>query len=160
MISMNSKSCASWPYLPSFLFCSVFEQETILYSRVLAVLNSYYRMWACNLTERKNLQNSDCRLRFLCENFRLCSRYNNVNYGARYVYKPLFGSSVAIYPPREMVGHSTIWQVAWPCQIIPPLPGLVLNPLEETLLQPVLKTFITVLIIMKGWKINLQELRF
>ena len=42
----------------------------------------------------------------------------------------------------------------------PPLPGLVLNPLEETLLQPVLKTFITVLIIMKGWKINLQELRF
>ena len=42
----------------------------------------------------------------------------------------------------------------------PPLPGLVLNPLEETLLQPVLKTFITVFIIMKGWKINLQELRF
>ena len=122
MISMNSKSCASWPYLPSFLFCSVFEQETILYSRVLAVLNSYYHMWACNLTERKNLQNSDCRLRFLCENFRLCSRYNNVNYGARYVYKPLFGSSVVIYPPREMVGHSTIWQVAWPCQILPPPP--------------------------------------
>ena len=27
MISMNSKSCASWPYLPSFLFCSVFEQR-------------------------------------------------------------------------------------------------------------------------------------
>ena len=42
----------------------------------------------------------------------------------------------------------------------PPLPVLVLNPLEETFLQPVLKTFITVFIIMKGWKINLQELRF
>ena len=43
------------------------------------------------------LENSDCLLRFLCEDFRLCSRYNKINYGTRHVYKPLFGSSVAIY---------------------------------------------------------------
>ena len=94
---------------------------------------------------------------FLCEDFRLCSLYNNVNYGAWYVYKPLFGSSVAIYPFREMVQFGR-WRDL--VQSSPPLPGLVLNPLEETLLQPALKTFITVFIIMKGWKINLQELRF
>ena len=35
-----------------------------------------------------------------------------------------------------------------------------LNSLKETLLQPVLKSFITAFIIMKGWKINNQELRF
>ena len=33
---------------------------------------------------------------FPFEEFRLCSRYRNVNYGAWHVYKPLFGSSVAI----------------------------------------------------------------
>ena len=32
----------------------------------------------------------------LFEEFRLCSRYNDVNYGAWHVYKPLLGSSVAI----------------------------------------------------------------
>ena len=32
---------------------------------------------------------------FSFEDFRICSRFNNVNYGAWYVYKPLFGSSVA-----------------------------------------------------------------
>ena len=35
-----------------------------------------------------------------------------------------------------------------------PLPGLVLNPLEETLLQPLLKTFIKVFIMIERWKIN------
>ena len=29
------------------------------------------------------------------EDFRLCSRYNKVNYGTWHVYKSLFGSSVA-----------------------------------------------------------------
>ena len=33
-------------------------------------------------------------------------------------------------------------------------PDWSLNPLEETLLQPVLKSFITVFIIMEGWGIN------
>ena len=28
---------------------------------------------------------------FLFEDFRLCSRFNNVNYGTRHVYKPWFG---------------------------------------------------------------------
>ena len=32
---------------------------------------------------------------FFLLDFRICSRFNNVNYGAWYVYKPLFGSSVA-----------------------------------------------------------------
>ena len=32
---------------------------------------------------------------FSFEDFRICSPFNNVNYGAWYVYKPLFGSSVA-----------------------------------------------------------------
>ena len=32
---------------------------------------------------------------FSFEDFRTCSRFNNVNYSARYVYKPLFDSSVA-----------------------------------------------------------------
>ena len=71
----------------------------------------------------ENLQNLDCP-------FRSCSLYNNVNYGAWYDYKPLFGSSLAICrlacseispqstkksyrEVREMVGHSTIWQIAW-----------------------------------------------
>ena len=42
-------------------------------------------------------ENSDCSLfRFLFEDFRLCSRYNNVNYGAWHVFKPFFDSSVTI----------------------------------------------------------------
>ena len=44
----------------------------------------------------KTLKNSDCPFRFLFEDFRLCSRDNNVNYGALHVYKPLFRCSVAI----------------------------------------------------------------
>ena len=32
---------------------------------------------------------------FLFEDFRLCSCFNNVNYGAWHVYKSLFGSAVA-----------------------------------------------------------------
>ena len=68
--------------------------------------------------------------------FCLCLRCNNVNNGAWHVYKPLFGSSVATCrlvcseislsinenkqerSPR-MVGHGTIWQIAW--QLCPTL---------------------------------------
>ena len=32
---------------------------------------------------------------FTFEDFRICSHFNNINQGAWYVYKPLFGSSVA-----------------------------------------------------------------
>ena len=38
---------------------------------------------------------SECQFCFSFVGFRICSRFNNVNYGAWYVYKPLFGSSVA-----------------------------------------------------------------
>ena len=44
--------------------------------------------------------------------------------------------------------------------ILPHLPDWSLNLLEETLLRPRLKSFITVPMKMKGWKINLRELRF
>ena len=49
-----------------------------------------------------------------------------------------------------------------PSQFFPtsPPPDWSLNPLKETFLQPVLKSFITVFTIIKGWKINQQELRF
>ena len=39
--------------------------------------------------------NSECLFCFSFEDFRICSRFNNVNHGACYVYKRLFGSSVA-----------------------------------------------------------------
>ena len=45
----------------------------------------------------ENLQNSDSPFRFFFEDFRLCSPYNNVNYGAWQVYEILFRSSVAIF---------------------------------------------------------------
>ena len=48
-----------------------------------------------NLNESVILQNSHSPFRFVFRDFRLRSRYN-VNYGARYVYKHLYGSSVAI----------------------------------------------------------------
>ena len=84
-----------WLYFLSFLFCSVLflNSNFIYYTSVSCVW--FLLLFACNLTERENLQNSDCPFRFLFEDFRLCSRYNNVNYGAWHVYKPLFGCSVA-----------------------------------------------------------------
>ena len=97
MISMNFNSCASFAlfFIIPFIFCFVFEHETLYTIRVLAVFDFYNRPKACNLTGRENLQNLDCTFCFLFEDFRLCSRYNKVNYGAWHVYKPLFGSSVA-----------------------------------------------------------------
>ena len=61
------------------------------------MLDFYYLSQAYNLTECVNLQNSDCPFRSLFEGFRLCSRSNNVNYGAWHAYRPMFGSSVATY---------------------------------------------------------------
>ena len=84
------------------------------------------------LTERENLENSDSPFRFVFGDFRLCSCYNFVKYGAWHVYKLLFGSSVATWRPAcskslllinkkkkswreiwELVGHCTNWQMAW-----------------------------------------------
>ena len=87
----------------------------------------------------------------------------------------MFGSSVAIYrlacsemslSTEDKKARKKTWKwsdivqfgrwrdhvKSFPLSSSPP--GLVLNLLEETLLQPVLKTFITVFIIIKGWKIN------
>ena len=55
----------------------------------------YRRTYGYNLAEHENLQNPNCPFHFFYEDFRLCLRNNNVNYGAWHVYKPLFGSSVA-----------------------------------------------------------------
>ena len=38
--------------------------------------------------------------------------------------------------------------------ILPPLPDWSLNPLQETLRQPVLESFIIAFIVVRGWKIN------
>ena len=80
-----------WLYFLSFLFCSVLllNSNFIYYTSVSCV--RFLLLFACNLTERENLQNSDCPFRFLFEDFRLYTRYNH----AWHVYKPLFSSSVA-----------------------------------------------------------------
>ena len=85
-----------WLYFLSFLFCSVLllNSNFIYYTSVSCVW--FLLLFACNLTERENLQNSDCPFRFLFEDFRLCSRSYNINHGPRHVDKPLFGSSLAI----------------------------------------------------------------
>ena len=93
MIKMNFNSYASLAilFIIPVLLCFVFDHETMYTTRVLACL--------IFLTVHKieeSLKNSDCPFRFLFQDFRLCSRYNNVNYGAWQVYKPLFGSTVAI----------------------------------------------------------------
>ena len=73
IISMNVNSYASlviFFVIPVFfLFCFAFDHETLHTIRVLAVFDFHYRT-------------SICLFRFLLEDFRLCSRYNNVNYGA------------------------------------------------------------------------------
>ena len=92
----NSYASLAILFIILVLFCFVFEHETIYTALVLAVFDFYYRTYACNLTECENLQNSDCPFPLLFEDFRLCSRYNNVNYGAWHVYKTLFGSFNAI----------------------------------------------------------------
>ena len=70
----------------------------------------------------------DCSLRFLFEDFLICARDNNVNYGAWHVYEPLFCSTVpagSLVPKfyfqltkkcqrevLEKVEHNTISQMA------------------------------------------------
>ena len=67
---------------------------TMIFPRVFYHISQVHS-YSCNLTERENGQNSNSPIRYLCEDFRLCSRYNNVNYGIQRVYKSLFDSSVA-----------------------------------------------------------------
>ena len=92
----NSYASLAILFIIIVLFCFFFEHETIHTALVLAVFDFYYRTYACNLTECENPQNSDCPFPLLFEDFRLCSSYNNVNYGTWHVYKTLFGSSNAI----------------------------------------------------------------
>ena len=127
----NSYASLAILFIILVLFCFVFEHETINTALVLAVFDFYYRTYACNLTECENLQNSDCPFPLLFEDFRLCSRYNNVNYGTWHVYKPLFGSSNAICRldcseislskkkknMEKSPGYGTIRQMAWQLEL-------------------------------------------
>ena len=97
MISMKLTVMLVWLHFSLYVFCSV-----LLLNTKICVL---YDCWLCSIftTEHKltiklrvkTFLESDCPFRFLLEDFRLCSRYNNFNYGAWHVFKPLFGSSVA-----------------------------------------------------------------
>ena len=88
MINMNFNSYASLVILfiiPVLLYF-VFDHET-MYTYTWFFL-PYVRL-------KKALKTRTVHFIFWGD-FRLCSRYNNINYGAWQVYKPLFGSSVAI----------------------------------------------------------------
>ena len=86
-----------WLYFSSFLFCSILflnSEHYILFECLLClifitVLLSLQSNWAW-----KSLKLGMSSL-FFFKDFHICSRFNNVNYGAWYVYKPLFGCSVA-----------------------------------------------------------------
>ena len=81
-----------WLYFSSFLFCSLLFFNTKLYILhecelcLIFIIVRKLAIW----TECENLKNSDCSFRFLFEDFRLYSRYNNVDYGAWHVHEPLF----------------------------------------------------------------------
>ena len=120
-LKFNSYASLAILFIISISLCFVFEHETSYTTRMLAVW-FYYRTQACNQTERKKLHNSLCPFQI--------SRYNNIDYGGWHAYKPLFGSSVAIFwlacsdislsmNEKKLEGspgngrHSTIWQTAW-----------------------------------------------
>ena len=106
MISMNYNCSAT---LVIFFYHSCFvllcswtrTLNTIRVSCVLFLLPcvSLQSNWAWS---------ADCPFRFLFEDFRLCSRYNNVNYGAWHVYKPLFGCSAATEIGKKQRGYNFI----------------------------------------------------
>ena len=83
-------------YFSSFLFCSALFLNTefyILYEWLLYILFLPYlslqSYWAWKPSK------PGLSISFLFEDFRLCLRYSNLNYGAWHIHKPFFGSSVA-----------------------------------------------------------------
>ena len=85
-----------WLCFSSFLLCSILFLNTklyILYECSLCLICITVR----KLTILLSVKTFKTRtvFRFLSEDFRLCSLYNNVNYGAWYVYKSLSTFSVA-----------------------------------------------------------------
>ena len=89
-----------WLYFSSFLFCSVLFLITKLYllyeCKMSLIFITVHKLANYSTSYAWKPLKLDCSFHFLLEDFRLCSRYNNVNYGAWPFYKPLFGSSVAI----------------------------------------------------------------
>ena len=96
IISMNFNSYASSAlfFIIPVLFCFVFEHGILYTIRMIAMyfflpylsLQSY---WAWKPSK------PGLSISFLFEDFRLCLRYSNLNYGAWHIHKPFFGSSVA-----------------------------------------------------------------
>ena len=85
-----------WLYFLSFLFCSVlFLNSNFIYYTTVSCVWSLIPFVSLQTNWAWKPSNSDCPFRFLFKDCRLCSRYNNVNYGAWHVYKRLFGCSVA-----------------------------------------------------------------
>ena len=119
MISTSLNSCVSlaiFVIIP-VLFCFVFEHKTYTPHKCwLRFIFITVDRLAIQLSVKAFKTRTD-HFRLLSEDFRLCSRYNNVNYGAWHVYKPLLGSSVPIcrlacseknqVEVPEKVGYST-----------------------------------------------------
>ena len=96
MISMHFNSYASLAiFFISFLFCSAFffnMKIYMLYECQLSLIFITVRQLAIYLSLKTfNIRTAHFVLSL---DFRPCSLYNNVNYSAQHVYKPLFGYSV------------------------------------------------------------------
>ena len=91
VISMNVNSCAS---LVIFFIISDEKLNFIYYTSANCIwfLLPYVSLQSNWAWKSLKLEISNF---FSFEDFRICSRFNNVHYGAWYVYKTLFGSSVA-----------------------------------------------------------------
>ena len=98
MISMsfNSYACLAIFFIIPVLFCFV---RFCFWTRKCTYCMSVSCVWL--YLPYVSLQSNwewKPSFRLLFEDFCLWSRYNNINYGAWHVYKPLFGSSVADLP--------------------------------------------------------------
>ena len=99
-MNFNSYTSLATLFIIPVLFCFVlfcfWTRNCIYYTSVSCV---WFLLPCVSLQSNrvwKYPKQSDPTFWFLFDDFRLCSRYNNINYGAWHVYKPLFGSSVAI----------------------------------------------------------------
>ena len=140
IVGMDFKSYAGFAMfsiIPFFMFC--FEHEHYMSVGCVWFLSPNVSLQTFKLT---------LSISFLFEDFRLCPRYNNVNYGAWHVYKPLFGSFVDICrlvcseislsinekKVREKFrkwSDSTNWEMAWQLRLSSGFYNLI-----EQLFQP------------------------
>ena len=98
MICMNFNNYASLVifFIISVLFCFFFWTLNFIY--YMSVSGVWFLLLYVSLQSNwvwKFLKRRMFILFFSFEDFHICSRFHNINYGAWYVYKPLFDSSVA-----------------------------------------------------------------